>query len=149
MTAPKKSPLDDAIEVILKGPEIEMGGGRGYLDKNGACRHRARLRWWDPEATTLRKAADLPGGGLRNCDETPFEPLPETPFGRDSLPGAETDVPVIFGHYWRTGPPTVDGLRTACVDYSVAAGGPLVAYRWSGEQEVADANFVTVPHRRP
>ena len=39
--------------------------------------------------------------------------------------------------------------QTACVDYSAGAGGPLVAYRWSGETELDDANFVTSEDRPP
>lgn len=31
-----------------------------------------------------------------------------------------------------------------CVDYSVAKGGPLVAYRFDGEPELTAANFVAV-----
>jgi hexokinase len=32
----------------------------------------------------------------------------------------------------------------ACLDYSVARDGHLCAYRWSGEQSLSPANFVTV-----
>jgi hypothetical protein len=41
--------------------------------------------------------------------------------------------PVLFGHYWFTGKPEVISPRFACLDYSVAKDGPLVAYRWDGE----------------
>jgi hypothetical protein len=56
--------------------------------------------------------------------------------------------PVFFGHYWRSGKPTknVDwGIHAACLDFSVAKGGPLVAYRWSGESILSEANFVQYP----
>jgi hypothetical protein len=45
--------------------------------------------------------------------------------------------PVLFGHYWFTGKPQVISPRFACLDYSVANGGPLVAYRWDGESELS------------
>jgi calcineurin-like phosphoesterase family protein len=45
--------------------------------------------------------------------------------------------PVIFGHYWFTGIPEVISKQFACLDYSVAKGGPLVAYRWDGESELS------------
>ena len=32
--------------------------------------------------------------------------------------------------------------RHACVDYSVAKSGPLVAYRWDGELELDAGKFV-------
>jgi hypothetical protein len=44
---------------------------------------------------------------------------------------------VIFGHYWFTGTPAVISPRVACVDYSAAKDGPLVAYRWDGESELS------------
>ena len=58
------------------------------------------------------------------------------------MPPYADDVPVIVGHYWRTGTPTVISTKVACVDYSAAKGGPLVAYRWSGETELTSANLV-------
>ena len=60
-------------------------------------------------------------------------------------PTAPTDVPVLYGHYWRSGTPSVDvGGKSACLDWSVAKGGPLVAYRWSGESVLDAANLVAV-----
>jgi len=34
--------------------------------------------------------------------------------------------------------------NVACLDYSVAKGGSLCAYRWDGEKEINDEKFVTV-----
>ena len=45
--------------------------------------------------------------------------------------------PVLFGHYWFTGTPTVISPRFACLDYSAARDGPLVAYRFDGEKELS------------
>ena len=51
-------------------------------------------------------------------------------------------VPVIFGHYWRTGE-LRRHAQPACVDYSVAAGGNLVAYRWNdGDTELSSDRFL-------
>jgi hypothetical protein len=44
--------------------------------------------------------------------------------------------PVLFGHYWFSGPPQVIPGQFVSLDYSVAKGGPLVAYRWDGETEL-------------
>ena len=52
--------------------------------------------------------------------------------------------PVFFGHYWLTGAPTLLSPTTACVDYSIAKGGRLVAYRWNGEPELNGKNFCWV-----
>ena len=47
------TPTHDAVETVLKGPEVHLDGVR-YRDKDGHPRDHARLRWWDSEATTLR-----------------------------------------------------------------------------------------------
>ncbi len=52
--------------------------------------------------------------------------------------------PVIFGHYWFVGTPAVISTQYACLDYSVAKGGPLVAYRWDGEAELATEKLAWV-----
>ena len=75
----KGTPTYAAVEIVLKGPEIELGE-TGYFDQDGDWRTRARFRWWDPEATTLRAAAELPGRSsscptipsIRRCDRTPM-----------------------------------------------------------------------------
>ncbi len=51
----------EAIETVLKGPEVHLNGVR-YEDKDGHRREHARLRWWDSGATTLRTAALIPPG---------------------------------------------------------------------------------------
>jgi len=52
------------------------------------------------------------------------------------------EPPVFLGHYWFSGGPRRLAENVACVDYSVARGGKLVAYRWSGENIIEDSNFV-------
>jgi hypothetical protein len=46
-----------AIDTILKRPEIPLPDGRSFRDENGDRRAEVRLRWWDAEANTYRKAA--------------------------------------------------------------------------------------------
>jgi hypothetical protein len=146
VAAPEESARYEAIEVVLKGPEIEMGGAV-YYDKDGHPRGKARFRWWSPDArTSLRAAAEVPGKAYADAEGTvPFGPLPDSAVTGD-WPAAPTDVPVLYGHYWRSGTPNVDvGGKSACLDWSVAKGGPLVAYRWSGESVLDAANLVAVP----
>ncbi len=134
-----------AIETILKGPEIELPDGFSYLDKDGHARCRARLRWWDAMATTLRRAAEIPPGAT-SPDRTPFPELPDSPLGEGVRAPYADDVPVLFGHYWRTGAHDVCTPKTACVDYSAGNGKPLVAYCWTdGEEDLRRENFVAFP----
>ena len=139
------SAMYDALEVVLKGPEVDLDG-LTYLDKGGHERRKARRRWWDPTATTLRSSALIPGGS-RTPDGKPFPVLPDTevdPFGR-----YDDDVPVIVGHYWCQAPLELYSSLVACVDYSVARNGPLVAYRWSGESKLSVEHYVAHPVAHP
>lgn len=145
LTADWTSPIYEATEIILKGPEISMDG-HSYADKDGHCRHQARLKWWDPTATTLATAAAIPSG-VTACDGSPMPTLPDTPLDRHALPTAPLDVPVLYGHYWRRGPtPTIDNPKAACLDWSIAKDGQLAAYRWSGEPNLTNENLIATPH---
>ena len=56
-----------------------------------------------------------------------------------------TDVPVLFGHYWYNGTPTILSPTAACVDYSAGKGGDLVAYQWNrGGKVLSNDQFVAV-----
>ena len=52
--------------------------------------------------------------------------------------------PVFFGHYCLSTRPQPLAPNLACVDYSVAEGGELVAYRWEGEPALRATHFVWV-----
>lgn len=49
-----------------------------------------------------------------------------------------------MGHYWFKGTPKKLADNVACLDYSVARGGKLVAYRFDGEQVLDNDKFVFV-----
>jgi len=136
----------EAVETLLKGPEIELPKGIGYVDKDGHERHRARFSWWNGSATTLREGAEIPPN-TQGLDGQPMRPLPDTPIDEaQPLPLYTDDVPVIYGHYWRTGRPHVVTATAACVDYSAGTpNGPLVAYRWDGESSLTNESFVAFP----
>jgi hypothetical protein len=102
--------------------------GRSFADKEGKPRHDVRVRWWLPHAKTFREAAIVPPG---KENLLPDVPLPDTWKGH-----RYEGPPVLFGHYWFSGTPDVISPQFACLDYSVAKGGPLLAYRWDGEAEL-------------
>lgn len=113
------------VEHLCKGPEISLPDGITFADKDGHVRARARFRWWDPSATTFSVACEVPS----SCPALPDREIDDPPV----LP-YDAPTPVVFGHYWRQwGAPDVSD-RAACVDHSAVLGGPLTAYRWSGEQ---------------
>jgi hypothetical protein len=127
----------EAVEQLLKGPEIDIDPG--YLDKGGTLRNRARFKWWEPDAVTLQAGAFIPPDTL-TADGLPYPELSSDAIDPPVEPYRST-TPLFYGYYWQSGTPTCSSSHTACVDYSAVKGGSLVAYRWSGESELSDTNF--------
>jgi hypothetical protein len=123
-----------AVEHVLKGKELPLPPGLSYRDKDGHKRHEVRIRWFDsPVGKTwpefvLGTDIDLPS--VMVPADTPDQPYPvDAP-------------PVFFGHYWlKAEIPELLAPNVCCVDYSVAKGGKLVAYRFDGEMTLSDAKF--------
>ena len=142
------TPAHQAVEVVTKGPDVDLGAGFIYLDKGGHPRKSARIRWWLTDATSLRELAEVPprstapSGGM-------FPELPDRPCPDAARFRYQDDVPVFFGHYWRTGIPKPVSEHAACVDYSAVHNGRLVAYRWDGEQRPTAAQYCGFPDFQP
>jgi len=117
--------LFKAVEALTKGIEIPLPGEHRFLDEDGHERRRVRTRWWDGAATTYRAAALV--------DDTLRSALPDDSIPVPARADFPADKPIFIGHYWLTGTPALLSDTVACVDYSVAKGGRLVAYRWEGE----------------
>lgn len=132
--------LFDAVEDVLKGKELLLPEGVYFHDKDGHLRRKLRVKWYEsPANQTFHTYA------FESDSDFPSDPVPEeivqkiTPYDRDQ-------PPVFFGHYWLHGErpaPLADNV--ACLDYSVAKGGRLCAYRWNGEQKLSKENFAHVP----
>lgn len=125
-----------SVECLTKGVEVPLPDGHSFLDNDGNERRSVRIRWWDDQARTYRALALMPKDELRK--------LPE-----DSVPtvanyGYAGIKPLFFGHYWLQGQPSPVSERTACVDYSVAKGGKLVAYRFAAGEPLSSDNFTWV-----
>ncbi len=123
----------DAIETLLKGVEVELPDGIQFLDKDGHPRTAVRVQWWNDQANKLGQVA-LPFGvdiGAAADLEIP-----------DDIPRYHPDQPPCFvGHYWLRGDPAPLADNVACLDYSIAKNGKLVAYRWNGEQQLTADHF--------
>ncbi len=130
----KDSPEYRALETLLKGPEIELPDGYGFIDKDGHDRHAVRARWWLGAPETYRDAYIGP-------DDVVIPDLPLPPGAVFATP----DRPVFIGHYWLNpkNPPAPLTDKVACVDFSVARGGPMMAYRFDGETQLAASKFVS------
>lgn len=134
----KGSPAHEAVENVLKGPELDLPEGTFYFDKENVPRKRIRARWWDlPDGPTPVGLLAMPEP-IEVEDEVPAHEIRRLPnYGFD-------EPPVFFGHYWlppdRLKAPLAPNL--ASLDYSAGLGNaPLVAYRWDGEQILSEHKF--------
>jgi hypothetical protein len=134
------------IEYLLKGVEAPLPPGMRYRDKDGNRRNRTRIRWWLRRDDSVSEELTW-----HQLAMPPVDGLPDVPVSGDiisRIPGYDGEVPVFFGHYWLTGTPRVFTDLVACLDYSIAAGGVLAAYRFDGEPRVQNDRYVFVrPHK--
>ncbi len=116
--------LYNSIETLLKGKELQLPDGMTFKDKDGNERHEIRIKWWADNVKTYQQASVLEIPSLTNS--------PEIIIDKDKVEIGYPlqDKPVFFGHYWFTGTPKAVAYNVACLDYSAAKEGPLVAYRW-------------------
>jgi hypothetical protein len=124
----------DAVQTLLRGPDVPLPYGLFFLDKDGVERRRLRIRWWDCLNTTYAALGILP----RDVNVL----LPDEPIQDHLCPMIPSDKPIFFGHYWMTGTPRLQADHMACLDYSAGKGGPLVAYRWDGESKLSPKHFI-------
>lgn len=134
----KGSALNEAIDQTLKGKEMKMPGTEFFYDKDGTKRTEIRIKWWeDPSEMTYR-----------SISIEPIEKLTEQPIEVSALKSPEfyhiNDKKVFFGHYWLRGEPSLYKDNICCLDYSVAKGGKLVAYRFEEEKILDKRNLIYV-----
>lgn len=128
--------LFDSVEVVLKGKEAALPDGIFFVDKDGHRRTQTRVRWYMPsQGQTYRTYAMTE---QVDCDQ---------PLERSVIEAADaypTDSkPVFIGHYWLNDlRPKLLADNVACLDFSVAKGGFLCAYRWHGERKLSHDQFV-------
>jgi hypothetical protein len=134
----KGTELNEAIEQTLKGKEMQMPEGLFFTDKDGTKRTEIRIKWWEDPSKMTYKSISV----------EPIEKLPEQPIKLSNLKSLDfyrgDDKKVFFGHYWLKGQPSLYKDNICCLDYSIAKGGKLVAYRLNGEGILDSRNFTYV-----
>ena len=130
--------LNKAIEQTLKGKEMKMPDGLFFTDKDGTKRTEIRTKWWENPLEMTYKSISV----------EPLENLPELPVNANALSSIDyylsNDKKVFFGHYWLKGEPTLYKDNICCLDYSVAKGGKLIAYRFDEESILENAKITYV-----
>jgi len=132
------SALNEAIDETLKGKEMTMPEGLFFNDKDGTQRTEIRIKWWENPSEMTYKSISV----------EPIENLPEEPIQVSELKSNDyyksNDKKVFFGHYWLKGEPSFYKENICCLDYSVAKGGKLVAYRLNEESILDNENLIYV-----
>ncbi len=145
-SANPQSPAFKAAETLLKGPEEVFANGYSYEDAHGIARNSARVAWWNGNPATFRKAyTTMP---LQfDFQDVAYTPESETLAAavRQELRALPKDEKIFIGHIWEHGTPAPLSDRVATVDYSVAKGEKLAAYRIDGPQtELRAENFIWI-----
>ncbi|MEZ6126013.1 MAG: metallophosphoesterase [Planctomycetaceae bacterium] len=136
----RNSDLFNSVECVLKGPELALPTGVTVTDKEGNVRKRVRIRWFDSPVQRSWSEYALP-----SKNDLPPSYVPKM---AAAVPYTADQPPVFFGHYWLPDDqPCPLKHNVACLDYSIAKGGFLTAYRFDGEQILLPEKFVTVPSR--
>jgi hypothetical protein len=130
----RESPLWHAMEELTKGLELPLPDGHVFVDHQGVARREVRTRWWLEEPSTFRDVAIV-----GNAQE---HRVPEVPLPANYRGGPVEGSPIFVGHYWMEGAPVPMSNKVACLDWGAGKAGPLVAYRWDGEQEIDAGKFV-------
>jgi hypothetical protein len=133
-THQKGSDLEQARKLLTSGMELALPDGRYIQDKEGHRHYEVRLANWRDWASALHEIALVPSGQEEQIHGLA---LPEG-YNRTPITG----TPIFIGHHWFKGQPKIESGKLACLDWSAAAGGPLVAYRWDGEEVLSDDKLV-------
>ncbi len=133
----KGTAANDCIENLLKGPEAPLPDGVSFIDKGSVTRRRVRLRWWGEQATTLL-------GSVLSVPEEEHHKLEGHPAPSGGICYPAGEKPVFFGHYWMQREDDTVSANTACVDWSVAKGGHLAAYRFTPGEPLSRDGYLFV-----
>lgn len=129
--------LKNALDISMKGQEVQLPETHHFFDKDKKKRGEARLKWWKqiPSNKMDDAFASLPEE-VKN-DSFPIELL------NTINPYSSNEPPVFFGHYWMN---LADfGLLSeniCCLDFSVAKGGNIGGYKFGRGSELDNTNLV-------
>jgi hypothetical protein len=114
--------------------ELALPPGRFVVGKDGQKHSEIRIANWRDWARELLDITLVPKGQEHQ--------LKGMAWPSELVISAIEGDPIFVGHHWFTGHPVIEGPKLACLDWSAARGGPLVAYRWDGEAELSNDKLV-------
>lgn len=135
----EKSDFHHALNTTLKGIEIPLPKGETVILGDFIKRKTIRLRWWEEKFEKLN---------YREIEANKMDVVPDIPvdskYDIQKFLYSKYNKPVFFGHYWLMDDPQILRNNMCCLDYSVARGHKLAAYRYDGEQILSNDKLVWV-----
>ncbi len=136
----EETPLSRAFFETLKGIELEMPKDLIIKDSQNVRRDNFRVKWWTkPKGKTFKKLS------YGNKFELPDYTVPSELISKYEVYSKQAPL-VFIGHYCMGRGPLLPAANVCCVDACVTGSGRLAAYRYSGETELDEANFVFAKH---
>lgn len=132
----RESPMMRARKLLTCGLELPLPEGKFILDKSGHRHEEIRIANWRDWATQFHQVALIPAGQE--------EQLRGMEWPSDLVISAIEGAPIFVGHHWFSGHPMIESPKLACLDWSAAKDGPLVAYRWDEESELRNDKLAWV-----
>jgi hypothetical protein len=132
----QETPLIKARKLLTCGLEIPLPSGKFIEGKDGHKFYDVRIANWRDWATELQQVALVPAGQE--------ELLKGMEWPAELVISAIEGAPIFVGHHWFSGHPVIESPKLACLDWSAAKDGPLVAYRWDGESELVNEKLAWV-----
>lgn len=130
--------LLQGIDRVTRGVNIRLPEGHFVMGNDGISRRRVRAKFWSQSPQVL-------GDVILQDEALPDElhHFPLTAIQQTSLVHyGPQERPLFVGHYWQAVPPRIFTHNIACVDFSAAGRGPLVAYRWNqGDESLIDSQY--------
>ena len=139
----RRSPEGQAIERLIKGPELRLQPEASFMDKHGVLRREARIKWW--RNAHVQRLLDMLEPQHHDWGDRPFPLEGNRLF--EALPGDAP--PTVFGHYNLKTPPGLLAPNALSVDHQGPDGQQLCAYRWNGEPQHNAAHLITNQEDHP
>lgn len=128
----------DLVDRATRGPQLNLPGNLSIHGRDGVQRKAFRTSFWHAHPHVYGDVVFQPDP-LPDCLEERV--LKERELNQ-LVYYAPNQCPLFFGHYWRSGRPSLLAPNIACLDYSAVKGGLLVAYRYDGEQHLSAERLV-------
>jgi hypothetical protein len=133
-TAQQESALMRARKLLTCGLELNLPEGVTIEAKNGEQFDNVRIANWRYWAKAFHEVALV---SPRQAQALMHLPWP------DNLTILPIEgAPIFLGHHWFSGQPVIECPKLACLDWSAALSGPLVSYRWDGEETLSNSSLI-------